>query len=97
MLIALQARDKVCFINGDFMKPGQDDTYYKQWVKVNVTLISWMLNAMTKDLARGFAYASNDFSLWEEIRVKFGGCVGPRLYEIGPAIYLVKQEKDSVK
>ncbi|GAA0175046.1 hypothetical protein LIER_28303 [Lithospermum erythrorhizon] len=68
MIIALQARDKVCFINGEFMKLAQEKDTFKQWVKVNATLISWILNVMSKNLARGFVYATDACTLWEEIK-----------------------------
>ncbi|GAA0174360.1 hypothetical protein LIER_41711 [Lithospermum erythrorhizon] len=96
MIIALQARDKVVFINGQYARLGVAEDTYKQWVKVNATLISWILNSMSKDLERGFAYATDAFMLWEEIKTQFGGGVGPRVYEIRRAIYTPKQGKDSV-
>ncbi|GAA0186270.1 hypothetical protein LIER_33558 [Lithospermum erythrorhizon] len=74
----------------------QEENTFKQCVKVNATLISCILNAMSKDLARGFAYATDAYILWEEIKVQYDGCVGPRLYEIKRAIYSVKQGKDSI-
>ncbi|GAA0172127.1 hypothetical protein LIER_41278 [Lithospermum erythrorhizon] len=51
---------------------------------------------MSKDLAKGFSYASDAFGLSEEIRQQFGGYIEPRLYEIRRSIYYAKQGKDSV-
>ncbi|GAA0150610.1 hypothetical protein LIER_37144 [Lithospermum erythrorhizon] len=96
METALQARDKIVFINGEFLRPSVDHEDHKQWIKVNTTLISWLLNAISKDIARGFAFATDAFGLWEEIKHQFGGCIGPRLYEIRRSIYSTKPGKDTV-
>ncbi|GAA0156752.1 hypothetical protein LIER_43378 [Lithospermum erythrorhizon] len=65
-------------------------------MRVNATLISWILNAMTKELAKGFTYATDAFGICEEIRRQFGDCVGPRQNEIRRSIYSAKQGKDSL-
>ncbi|GAA0149387.1 transmembrane signal receptor [Lithospermum erythrorhizon] len=51
---------------------------------------------MTKDIARGFAFATEATSLWEEVKERFGVCNGPRLYELRRSIYSAKQGNDSI-
>ncbi|GAA0168113.1 hypothetical protein LIER_43811 [Lithospermum erythrorhizon] len=73
-MTGLQARDKVVFINGDFLRPNAHHADHKRWV----------------------FHSSDAFGLWEEIRHQFGGCIGPRLYEIRRYIYYTKQGRDFV-
>ncbi|GAA0160491.1 hypothetical protein LIER_17034 [Lithospermum erythrorhizon] len=50
----------------------------------------------TPESCRGFMFATNARSLWEEIREGFGGINGPKLYELRRSIYLAKQGTNSV-
>ncbi|GAA0175132.1 hypothetical protein LIER_28372 [Lithospermum erythrorhizon] len=63
MMTVLEARDKLGFIVREIPEPEGASSTYKQWRKVNSTLISWILNSMTKDIARGFAFAIDAASL----------------------------------
>ncbi|GAA0174918.1 hypothetical protein LIER_28203 [Lithospermum erythrorhizon] len=51
---------------------------------------------MTKYIAKGFAFATEATSLWEEVKERFGVCNGPRLYELRRSIYSAKQGNDSI-
>ncbi|GAA0187560.1 hypothetical protein LIER_34848 [Lithospermum erythrorhizon] len=54
------------------------------------------MNSMSKELSSGFISASNASDLWREIKEQFGGCSGPRIYELRRSIYSSKQGGDSV-
>ncbi|GAA0146808.1 hypothetical protein LIER_42925 [Lithospermum erythrorhizon] len=56
MKIAMEARDKFVFLNGEVEAPHMEDAKYKQWRKVNSILISWIMNAMSKDIGKGFMF-----------------------------------------
>ncbi|GAA0183463.1 hypothetical protein LIER_30870 [Lithospermum erythrorhizon] len=66
MIIALQARDKVVLFNGDYNRPNATTDSYKEWVKVNATLISWILNAMSNNMTSAVFYNKLK-GLWEEL------------------------------
>ncbi|GAA0178162.1 hypothetical protein LIER_29800 [Lithospermum erythrorhizon] len=96
MMTALEAKDKLGFLSGEIEEPEVNSVRQKQWRKVNSTLISWILNSMTKDIARGFAFATEATSLWEEVKERFGVCNGPRLYELRRSIYSAKKGNNSI-
>lgn len=43
-------------------------------------VIFWILNALTKDLADSFLYATTTRELWEEIKERFGDSNGHLIY-----------------
>lgn len=56
MILALGAKTKLQFINGDLPKPSQDDERYAIWKKVDWTVSSWILNILSKDLSETFVH-----------------------------------------
>ncbi|GAA0176222.1 hypothetical protein LIER_44011 [Lithospermum erythrorhizon] len=96
MTIALETRDKYGFVNGEILEPATDDVNYKQWRKVNSTLISWILNAISADLSKGFIYPKTAKQLWDKIVERFGKSNGPKVFELKRSIYSAKQGSYSV-
>ncbi|GAA0169839.1 hypothetical protein LIER_40840 [Lithospermum erythrorhizon] len=64
--------------------------------KLNSSLISGIINALSKEIARGFLFADDVKDLWEDIREGFDTSNRPRIYEIRRDIYRAKQGGDSV-
>lgn len=53
MQVALLAKNKLCFIDGTFQEPDdRDSDLYSQWRFVDSMIISWIINSMSKDLAK---------------------------------------------
>jgi hypothetical protein len=50
MLIALSAKNKMCFIDGSFPKPSMFKSYYNAWVRCNDLVVSWILNFISKEI-----------------------------------------------
>ncbi|GAA0154100.1 hypothetical protein LIER_12181 [Lithospermum erythrorhizon] len=90
MMIALEAKDKLRFINGT---PLPHELTHKHWRKVNSTLISWIMNSVSKEIGRGCMFANNVKDLWDEIKE---GCNGPRMYELRRNIYVIRQGGDYI-
>lgn len=80
MVLALHVKDKLGFINGKIKQPDLDSEEYEQWHKVDSMVISWILNAISKDLVEAFLYVTNSRELWTEISKRFGERNGPMLY-----------------
>ncbi|GAA0151917.1 hypothetical protein LIER_37384 [Lithospermum erythrorhizon] len=81
MKVALEARDKFGFVNGEIEAPSVEDVTYKEWRKVNSTLISWILNALSSEIGRGYMFIENAKDLWNELKDQFGAKSGFRRKE----------------
>ncbi|KAG9144318.1 hypothetical protein Leryth_019420, partial [Lithospermum erythrorhizon] len=87
MRIALEARDKYGFLTGE-VEP-VNDVKFRQWRKVNSTLISLILNSVSRDIGRDFMFADDAKMLWNEFKEAFGACNGPKLYELMRNLYSI--------
>ncbi|CAA0836919.1 Unknown protein, partial [Striga hermonthica] len=82
IMIALGAKTKLGFINGEIEKPDENSEGYAVWKKVDWTVLSWILNSLSKDIAESFVYADTSKELWEDICQRFGENNGPLKYKI---------------
>ncbi|GAA0153450.1 hypothetical protein LIER_11685 [Lithospermum erythrorhizon] len=96
MKVALEARDKFGFVNGEIEVPSVNDAMFKQWRKVNSTLISWILNALSTKISRGYMFTENVVDLWNELKEQFEGNNDPRVFELRRSINTTKQAGDYV-
>lgn len=50
MLMALDGKNKVGFVDGSIPKPAEDQLKYHMWIRNNNTVSSWLLNSTTKEI-----------------------------------------------
>ncbi|KAF7832205.1 uncharacterized protein G2W53_014538 [Senna tora] len=97
---ALEAKDKLGFVDGSFKQP-EDPVEYKRWKPVDSMVKSWITNSLTKDLSESFMFCNTAKELWDNIaeRIKpvprciCGSCtclVNKRLEEHDSDIKLVQ-------
>ena len=46
--IALDAKNKLCFVDGSLPRPPKNHPYYRTWFRWNSMVKSWILNSVTK-------------------------------------------------
>ncbi|XP_070054020.1 uncharacterized protein [Nicotiana tomentosiformis] len=56
ILMSLSAKKKIDFINGACQSPNLKSPYHEQWRCLNDMVISWILNALSKDIADNVIY-----------------------------------------
>ena len=71
MCIALIAKNKIGFVNGTIDKPEDDDHLLAFWFRYNNMVMSWILNAVTKDIADSIMYISNACDMWNDLHERF--------------------------
>lgn len=67
MTIALGAKTKLQFINGKCTKPSDGDEYAAIWEKVDWTVLSWILNCLSKELNDTFVHTRTSKELWDTL------------------------------
>ncbi|KAG8657205.1 hypothetical protein MANES_03G048716v8 [Manihot esculenta] len=72
MVIALKIKDKLCFINRKCEILDADLATYMKWLIVDNMVILWILNCLSKELAKSFLNATSAHQFWKEIRKRFG-------------------------
>ncbi|KAL0436217.1 UNVERIFIED_CONTAM: Retrovirus-related Pol polyprotein from transposon RE1 [Sesamum radiatum] len=94
--IALGAKLKLGFITGECKKPAADSEHYRQWIRVDCMVTSWLLNTIAKNITNAFLYAKSTRELWVELEERFGECNGPLLYQLQREIASISQGDLSV-
>ncbi|XP_019225781.1 PREDICTED: uncharacterized protein LOC109207338 [Nicotiana attenuata] len=82
ILLSLSAKKKLGFINGACKAPDLNSTEYKQWSCVNDMVTSWILNALSKDIADSVIYSKTAKELWDSLEQRFGKSNGAKLFHL---------------
>ncbi|KAK9733756.1 hypothetical protein RND81_04G090200 [Saponaria officinalis] len=72
MLIALSAKNKLGFVDGTIAKPASTSSTAKAWQMSNDVVFSWILNAVSEDIANSILYSDSAKQAWNELEEWFG-------------------------
>ncbi|GJU60836.1 ribonuclease H-like domain-containing protein [Tanacetum coccineum] len=81
MKIALQARNKMGFVDGTYVK----STYVtivplcNQWERCNAVVLSWLLSSIYEDLYLSQVYSENAAEVWKELKDTYDKLDGTEL------------------
>lgn len=96
ILIALSAKKKLGFINGVCKAPDLNAANYEQWSCCNDMVISWLLNALTKDIGDNAIYSKTAKELWDSLEQRFGRSNGVKLYHLQKEISVLVQGNSDI-
>nr|XP_009773486.1 PREDICTED: uncharacterized protein LOC104223712 [Nicotiana sylvestris] len=77
-----RAKKKFGFINGACKSLDLNSAEYEQWSCVNDMVLSWILNALSKDIADSVIYSKIAKELWVSLEQRFGKSNGAKLYHL---------------
>ncbi|KAL2235960.1 UNVERIFIED_CONTAM: hypothetical protein Sindi_1328200 [Sesamum indicum] len=72
MKLALIAKTKLSFISKDAEIPEKDTKEFKQWIKVDSMVTSWILNSISRNIVESFMYINTSRELWTELESRYG-------------------------
>ncbi|KAH0637164.1 hypothetical protein KY289_037079 [Solanum tuberosum] len=82
LLIALSAKKKLGFINGNCKAPDMTHKDFEQWSCCNDMVISWILNLLSKEIGDNVIYSKTAKELWDSLENRFGRFNGAKLYHL---------------
>ncbi|XP_070055240.1 uncharacterized protein [Nicotiana tomentosiformis] len=97
ILLSLSAKKKLSFINGACQSPDLKSPEYEQWSCVNDMVISWILNALSKDIADSVIYSKTAKELWDSLEQRFGRSNGAKLYHLQKELSGLAQKNRKAK
>ncbi|XP_019229658.1 PREDICTED: uncharacterized protein LOC109210661 [Nicotiana attenuata] len=71
MRIGLLGKSKLGFVDGRYPKSKLEPEFHEQWEKVNVVVLSWIMNVVRPGLLSTVVYASNAHKVWEDLKERF--------------------------
>ena len=71
MFLSLSGRKKFGFLDGSIPTPNHSHPLYNAWQRANTTILSWMVNSLSKDLATSVMYIHTARDLWIDMHDRF--------------------------
>lgn len=68
---ALGAKSKLEILDGTLGEPDPSVFYYKQWVKVDYMVSSWITNSISRELVNSFSHYTTTKKLWDALCRRF--------------------------
>lgn len=65
-------------------------------IQCNTIVLSWLMNAIAKELQGSDAHVKNAREIWVDLEERFTQGIAPRVYELKCAIDLLQQERASI-
>jgi len=79
MLIVLEAKNKLGFIDGTIVKP-EDPDLLRLWSINNSTIIAWIMNSVSKEIAASILFGGTAKDIWQDLKDRFQQSKGPRIF-----------------
>ncbi|XP_075661684.1 uncharacterized protein LOC142631403 [Castanea sativa] len=93
ILISLDAKTKLGFIDGSIPKPQSvNHPYYTAWCKCNSTVLAWLFNSVSKDLQPSIVYFKTARDVWIDLQHRYGQGNGPKIFELRKEISFFTQD-----
>jgi hypothetical protein len=97
MTMALSAKNKLQFIDGtiphSFNLNGPE---LRAWKRCNDTISSWIINAVSRDIATSIIYINGCQEMWLSLKERFSQKNGPQAFQLQKSISCLSQPSMSV-
>ncbi|GKU93759.1 hypothetical protein SLEP1_g7327 [Rubroshorea leprosula] len=93
---ALFAKNKMGFVDGSLKRPNADSPEYQAWTKCNSMVLSWLPNALSRDLQGSVAYVESAAEVWNDLHESFSQGNASRVHELKLELATTTQQSRSV-
>nr|GEY88009.1 putative Gag-polypeptide of LTR copia-type [Tanacetum cinerariifolium] len=96
MLLALEGKNKIGFIDGSCKRSKTDEILGRQWGKVNAVVLGWILNSTSEKLFSGQIFSKRAKHVWEELKETYDKVDGSIIFGLHHQILTLKQNGSSI-
>ncbi|GJW18123.1 ribonuclease H-like domain-containing protein [Tanacetum coccineum] len=96
MLLALEGKNKIGFIDGSCKRSNTDEVLGKQWDRVNAIVLGWILNSISEELFLGQIFSKRAKHVWEELKETYDKVDGSIMFGLHNQINTLKQNGSSI-
>ncbi|XP_024017250.1 uncharacterized protein LOC112090349 [Morus notabilis] len=82
MLMALNAKNKVGFVDATLLRPSAGDLTFNFWSRSNSRVASWLLNSVSKEIGDSLLYLDSARDIWIDLYDRFHQSNAPRIFQI---------------
>ncbi|GJV71192.1 ribonuclease H-like domain-containing protein [Tanacetum coccineum] len=90
MLLALEGKNKIGFIDGSCKRSNEDEVLGKQWDRVNAIVLGWILNSISEELFLGQIFSKRAKHVWEELKETYDKVDGSIMFGLHNQINTLK-------
>ncbi|KAG6714461.1 hypothetical protein I3842_05G203500 [Carya illinoinensis] len=76
----LITKNKLCFVNGALTLPDENDPMYHAWIHRNIVVLSWLLNALLKEITSSIIYMDSAEEMRNDLKERFAQSNHPRIF-----------------
>ncbi|KAA8530921.1 hypothetical protein F0562_005620 [Nyssa sinensis] len=81
MLMALNAKNKLGFVDGSISRPNPNDPAVGLWSRCNSMVTSWLLNAISKEIGDSLLYLNSAHAIWTNLHNRFRQSNAPCIFQ----------------
>ncbi|XP_056844019.1 uncharacterized protein LOC130496189 [Raphanus sativus] len=91
MRIALDAKNKIGFIDGSLTRPDISDPSFRLWSRCNSMVKSWLLNSVSQQIYRSILRLDDAADIWKDLNGRFHMTNLPRTFNLTQEIQDLRQ------
>ncbi|CAO2822331.1 unnamed protein product [Amaranthus hypochondriacus] len=97
MLLTLSAKNKAGFVDGTFVKPGDEySAEYKAWERCNDLVCSWLLFNLDESIASSVMFLRSAKDVWSDLEERFGYTSLAQIYSLEQKLADINQGNQTV-
>ncbi|KAL5540156.1 hypothetical protein UlMin_044035 [Ulmus minor] len=89
--MALTAKNKVGYVDGTISRPMSTDLIFGSWNRCNIMISSWIINAVTREIADSLLYLDSSSDSWRDLSDRFSQGNGPHIFQIKKQLSVLNQ------
>ncbi|CAE6235555.1 unnamed protein product [Arabidopsis arenosa] len=89
--IALDAKNKLAFIDGSVPRPLESDAMFRIWSRCNSMVKSWLLNSVSKQIYKSILRFNDASEIWNDLLTRYHITNLPRSYHLSQQIWSLQQ------
>ncbi|XP_043710288.1 uncharacterized protein LOC122659216 [Telopea speciosissima] len=96
MTMALEAKNKISFIDGSLLRLAATSPDLPHWIRCNSMVRSWIVHSTIPTIAHNILWFDSARDAWLDLHTRFSQKNAPRIFEICRAISTLSQGMDSI-
>jgi len=96
MMMSLEAKNKLGFIDGIIKAPLETDPKYRAWRRCNQIIKSWILNSISPSLTNTIIFSDTAADFWADLSECFSQGNLSRIFELKRGIVEHRQQQQTI-